>query len=451
MAADRDLSGWLAPGPGRFGPTLAGLSRTGPSRSLGTTRPVGDPAQIPTVPFRPEDVPTAPDSAGRHARRGTGSAAGVGVPAARLRPSGGALLLTGSLGMGHTVMAQACAASLEARQMRVRTLDSLRMLGGAGGRLGEATFRGMIAIPGLYDAFHFNQLRTGGRIATAIDTVSSRFLVPRMRDELTRDPVGVVISVFATGAAATSRVKPDFPGLVTAVFCTDVCPHRLWVHQNTDLYLVTSDTAKHYIRRFHPDANVAVVPAPVRAPFYEAPTQRETRLAFGIPLDARCVLLMSGSWGLGPLVEAAAALAAAGVWVFAVAGHNVRLARRLGALADREHRVIPFGFTDRIPQLMAAADLVVTSSGDTCSEARVIGRDLLLLDVVPGHGRDNLQGELEKGGAEIAGGDPRALTRSALAALERVTPPTRRIARGPEDWERAFGAALADVGLVPGR
>ncbi|OHV44835.1 glycosyl hydrolase [Pseudofrankia sp. BMG5.36] len=432
---------------------------TEPGRRPGLARAPGDPAQIPTVPFRPQDVPTAPDPQVRAARAagtgtGTGPWAGAGglpVPTTRPRPSGGALLLTGSLGMGHHVMAQACAVSLEARQMRVRTLDSLRMLGGPGGRIGEAVFRGMVGVPGLYDAFHFNQLRTGGRIATGIDAVSSRFLVPRMRDELTTEPVSLVISIFATGAAATSRIKPDFPGLVTVVFCTDVCPHRLWVHQNTDLYLVTSKTAVRYVRRFHPSAEVAVVPAPVRAPFYEAPTQRDARLAFGIPLESRCVLLMSGSWGLGPLVEAAEALAATGVWVFAVAGHNAKLARKLAALAEREHRVIPFGFTDRIPALMAAADLVVTSSGDTCSEARVIGRDLLLLDVVPGHGRDNLQGELEKGGAEIAGRDPRALARSALAALDRVKPPIRRIARGPEDWERAFGIALAQVGLTPGR
>jgi UDP-N-acetylglucosamine:LPS N-acetylglucosamine transferase len=424
---------------------------------------VGDPAQVPTVPYRPEDVPTGPDpttSPGlakrvREAGRANGATRpglrGFAVPSARPRPSSGALLLTGSLGMGHHVMAQACALSLEARQMRVRTLDSLRMLGGPGGRVGEAVFRGMLEVPGLYDAFHFNQLRTGGRMATAIDALSSRFLVPRMRDELTREPVSVVISVFATGAAAASRVKPDFPGLVTAVFCTDVCPHRLWVHQNTDLYLVTSPTAMRYVRRFHPRAEIAVVPTPVRAPFYEAPTQRDARLAFGIPLEARCVLLMSGSWGLGPLVAAAEAMAAAGVWVFAVAGHNAKLARRLAALAEREHRVIPFGFTDRIPQLMAAADLVVTSSGDTCSEARVVGRDLLLLDVVPGHGRDNLQGELEKGGAEIAGRDPRALTRSVLAALERVRPPTQRVTRGPREWEDAFSTALALVGLTPGR
>ena len=36
-------------------------------------------------------------------------------------------------------------------------------------------------------------------------------------------------------------------------------------------------------------------------------------------------------------------------------------------VAARQPRVRAFGFTDRIPHLMSAADLVITSSGDRCS------------------------------------------------------------------------------------
>ena len=56
---------------------------------------------------------------------------------------------------------------------------------------------------------------------------------------------------------------------------------------------------------------------------------------------------------------------------------------------------------------MAASDLVITSSGDTCTEARTVGRPLLLLDVVQGHGRDNLQHELELGDAAVSLGTSR--------------------------------------------
>ncbi|WP_431607168.1 MGDG synthase family glycosyltransferase [Protofrankia symbiont of Coriaria ruscifolia] len=377
------------------------------------------------------------------------SAAG---PVGRTRRSGErrALLLSGSLGMGHDVMAQACSHSLALRGFSTRTLDSLRMMGGRAGSMGEAVFRGMLAVPGLYDAVHFSQMRSGGPLSRVIEATASRFLVPELRLTLREQPVELLLSIFATGAAAASRIKSEHPGMVTAVFCTDVCVHRLWVHDNTDLYLVTSATAARFVRRFHPQARIAVVPTPVRQPFYDPPTQDAARDALGIPGDARCVLLMSGSWGLGPLVDGARALAESGVWVLAVAGRNASLAARLRRLARTHRQVIPFGFTDRIPELMAASDLIITSSGDTCSEARVIGRDLLLLDVVPGHGRDNLQLELDRGRADVASADTAALRRSVLAVLDRIKPPSVRVVGTPDAWEQAFGAALSQVELGNG-
>jgi UDP-N-acetylglucosamine:LPS N-acetylglucosamine transferase len=231
------------------------------------------------------------------------------------------------------------------------------------------------------------------------------------------------------------------------VFCTDVTPHRLWVHSNVDLYLVTSHAAECAVQRFEPEARVLVVPPPVRPGFYAAPAQSEARVSLGVPGQERCVLLMSGAWGLGPVADAAAALGDAGLHVLAVAGRNARLEARLRAAARRQPRVHAFGFTDRVPELMAAADLVITSSGDTCAEARTVGRHLLLLDVVPGHGRDNLQHELELGDVSVSSPRSGDVVRSALAALDRVKPAGTGPARTAAGWEAAFAAGLASLGL----
>jgi len=90
---------------------------------------------------------------------------------------------------------------------------------------------------------------------------------------------------------------------------------------------------------------------------------------------------------------------------------------------------------------------VITSSGDTCAEARTIGRPLLLLDVVQGHGRDNLQHELEIGDADVVSARPGDVVRSALAALDRPPPAQASSGKSPADWEDAFSAALEDIGL----
>jgi processive 1,2-diacylglycerol beta-glucosyltransferase len=357
-----------------------------------------------------------------------------------------ALLLSGSIGMGHDALAAACAASLEARGLHTQTLDAMRLLGRRGGSAGEAVFRSMLSMPGLFDAFHFAGLRTGSRLALLADAAARRRLVPRLREYLDEHPADLAISVFATGASAISRLAGRYPAMSHVVFCTDVTPHRLWVHHNVDLYLVTSAVAEAAVRRFRPDARVLVMPAPVRSVFYQAPPQAVARDELGIPPEERCVLLMSGAWGLGPVADAAEALGQAGVHVLAVAGRNVRLERKLTAVAARQPRVRALGFTDRVPDLMAAADLVITSSGDTCTEARVIGRPLLLLDVVQGHGRDNLQHELELGDAAVTSPGTADVVRSALAALERVKPPPMGPAGSPAVFETAFTAALATIG-----
>jgi processive 1,2-diacylglycerol beta-glucosyltransferase len=357
-----------------------------------------------------------------------------------------ALLVSGSIGMGHDALAAACAVTLEARGLSTQTLDAMRLLGRGGNPAGERVFRAMLAVPGLFDAFHFAGLRTGSKLALRADAAARRQLVPRLRRYLDEHPADLAISVFSTGASAISALAPRYPAMSHVVFCTDVTPHRLWVHPNVDLYLVTSPVAEAAVRRFEPDARVLVMPAPVRPVFYQAPSQDAARDALGIPRGERCVLLMSGAWGLGPVADAARALGDAGIHVLAVAGRNPRLEHRLAQVAAGQGRVRAFGFTDRVPELMAAADLVITSSGDTCTEARTIGRPLLLLDVVQGHGRDNLQHELELGDAGVTSPAAADVARGALAALDRAKPPPAGPVGSPGAFEAAFGAALASIG-----
>jgi UDP-N-acetylglucosamine:LPS N-acetylglucosamine transferase len=357
-----------------------------------------------------------------------------------------ALLLSGSIGMGHDTLAEACSATLEADGWSTRTLDLMRLLGRGGGSIGSAVFRSMIALPGVFDAFHFASLRNGGRLADLTDAAARRQIEPRLRALLDANHVDLVISVFATGASAISRLASRYQGMSHVVFCTDATPHRLWVQPNVDLFLVTSDVAERAVHRFEPEARTLVVPAPLRAAFYDAPAQQRARRRLGIPEHERCVLLMSGAWGIGPVAEAAEALGNADVHVLAVAGQNARLELKLQAASRRQPRVRAIGYTDRIPELMAASDLVITSSGDTCTEARTVGRPLLLLDVVQGHGRDNLQHELELGDAAVTSGRPADVVRSALAALDAVKPPSASPTRSYAAWQGAFSTALESIG-----
>ncbi len=356
-----------------------------------------------------------------------------------------AVLLTGPLGLGHEMMARCCAQLLERSGWHVRRLDSLSLLGPWSGGAGEQAFKRLVAIPGLYDGLHFAHLRTGSRLADRMGRASSARLVPALRAELEREPADLVLSVFATGASAAAMLKAKMPGLRTVVLCTDVAVHRIWAAEGTDLFLVTSAAAAASVRRYLPRAPVAVVPPPVRPEFYAAPSQEQARKAFGVPPEGFCVLVIDSGWGFGPLVESVSALAGAGMHVLAVAGRDRGIERRLRELAARTPRITAFGFTDRVPELMAAADVVMALPGaNTCGEARVVGRHLLLLDVMPGHGRDNLLHELELGRAHACVPTPGGVTASVLALRDEAIRPAA--SRAPR-WEPAYVAALERIGL----
>jgi processive 1,2-diacylglycerol beta-glucosyltransferase len=358
-----------------------------------------------------------------------------------------AVLLTGSLGLGHEMMARCCASLLDRSGWQTRSVDSMSLLGRRSGGAGERVFGRLVAMPGLYDGLHFAHLRTGSRLAGLMARAASARLVPALQADLDRQPADLLLSVFATGATAAGQVKARRPALRTVVLCTDVTVHRIWAAPGTDLFLVTSPAAEASVRRYLPRATVAVVPPPVRAEFYAAPSQAKARAALGVPPGEFCVLVIDSGWGFGPLTATVAELAAAGAHVLAVAGRDQAVEQRFRALARETPRVIPFGFTDRVPELMAAADLVVALPGaTTCSEARVVGRQLLLLDVMPGHGRDNLLHELELGGAHVAQPTARGLTESALAVRDEVMS-TPGPAKPPPRWEPAYAAALRQIGV----
>lgn len=361
--------------------------------------------------------------------------------------SGRAVILSGSLGLGHDVVAEVVSASLAALGWESRTLDCMRLLGPRAGQAGDWVFRRLMARPGFFDGLHFAHLRAGSRLAAAMTGAATPRLVAALREELRRSPADLVVSVFAAGVPAAAELSGTMPPLRTAVLCPDALPHALWVRDGIDLFLVTSAAAAAGVRRYVPRARIALIPPPVRPVFYRSVPQRAARSPLGIPPGARCVLLMGGGWGLGPVEGAARALAAAGVHVLAVAGRNRRLQNRLRVLAASSPRVRAYGFTPDIPALMSASDLVVTLPGAlTCGEARAAGRPLMLVDAMPGHGRENVQHELERGGAEVCNPRPEDITRSVLAALER--PQAARPGRRAADWDEAFAAAMATIGAL---
>jgi processive 1,2-diacylglycerol beta-glucosyltransferase len=237
------------------------------------------------------------------------------------------------------------------------------------------------------------------------------------------------------------------PGVRTVVLCTDAGAHRLWVHPAIDRYLVCSEMAAGTVRQYLARADVRVIAPPVRPEFFDAPPAPVAREELQLSERRPAVLLLGGAWGTAPLEGVAGGLVDSGFSVVAVAGRNEALRRRLERVARAKGGgLLAFGYREDMPRLVAACDVVVTSPGQACHEARVVGRPLVVLDTVPGHGRENVLLELARGGALASPGRTDAVVAATRAALDGAA---GRLADWPvksaEQWGDEFRAAVGDA------
>ena len=170
----------------------------------------------------------------------------------------------------------------------------------------------------------------------------------------------------AAAGALSSRRSPTSPAL------------RFWAHPGVDLHLVTHPESVEEVRaiagpRPTSSRSAASTTAGVREP-RAAPTARR---ALGLPADAPVVVVSGGGWGVGDLEGAVRDRARASPAPSAVVlcGPNEALRERLdGAVRPASARVRVLGFTDRMRELLAAADaLVHSTAGLTVLEATMRG------------------------------------------------------------------------------
>lgn len=232
------------------------------------------------------------------------------------------------------------------------------------------------------------------------------------------------------------RGKLEAPVVATI---TDFGIHALWSHPGVDLHLVMHESGRPAVERVAGRGSAQVVRAIVAPEFLRPAPRAEARRRLGLPAAARVALVSGGGWGVGALDEVtAAALEVPGLEVVCVAGRNETMRRRLERLFAGEPRVRVLGFTDRMPDYLAAADLLVdTTLGVTCLEAMAAGRPVVAYGMPPGHSRASA----------------RALAALGLAAAPRsraeFASELARLTDAPSPPRGAVGAAEAILAARP--
>ena len=220
-----------------------------------------------------------------------------------------------------------------------------------------------------------------------------------------------VFSTHATPTGILSLYKQKYDSsLWLGVVVTDFTVHRWLVCPGVDAYFLADE--KLFGQIDSAAGRSETQPAlygwgiPVRGRFTEkqepATIRREVRDRFGWSAGAFVCLLAGGGGGMLPMEEIVKSLQNEkfkDIYVVAVTGHNDGLCKKLEALqkgfskteADEStSRLAVLGFTDEMPQLMQAADVVITTAcGVSLAECLECGANILIYHPLPGQEQGN--------------------------------------------------------------
>src|SRR5215213_10378314 len=201
------------------------------------------------------------------------------------------------------------------------------------------------------------------------------------------------------GASALGRYKDQHPDAFAAVVLTDYVPHPMGVPDNLDLYIVADDAAAETVEKIGvPEERIHPTGIPID-PAFEQPADVPgvLRDVLQFPEDGEddlpVVIVMGGGLGGGHLESVVGSLleASAAMRLVVLCGSNTSNRERLRAIAAQRGRSATFlSFTDRVRDLMAASNVLVTKPGGmSCTESLASGLPQVLFNPIPGQEEDN--------------------------------------------------------------
>ncbi len=215
----------------------------------------------------------------------------------------------------------------------------------------------------------------------------------------------VVVEIGAAEIAALGRREAWFSTPILAVQ-TDFHAEPPWAQREIDAYCVGSDEAKSQLVGWGVSPHRAFISGIPIDPSFGLPFDKaDLGRALGLDPQRPVVLVMGGGMGPAPLVEIIQSLERCQLplQVLAVAGHDQALRQRLEALRGRVALDLHcFGWSETVPELMAASSLLITKPGGlTTAEALAAGLPMILTHPIPGPEERHLR-YLEQRGVAVA-------------------------------------------------
>lgn len=302
------------------------------------------------------------------------------------------LILSAEMGEGHNAAARALTEAIHEvwPGCQVERLDTIELRGRRFARAARWAYGAQLSlVPWSYQIF-YDALSRYDRFAALAKKVVGTFFGRRLEAVVAGRHDDLVISTYPFGSAALDWLRAN-RGVTTpsVTYVPAFHVHPLWAYTGVDMHFVMYDTAAADARTPGIEPGLRIGAPPVREGFGDY-SKAEARASLRLPADEFVVLVTGGAWGLGHIGDGVEALldVRPPVHVVAVCGKNAGLAARLRSASHTSRgRLAVHGYVDNMPELMAAADVVVTNgAGVTVLEALRTPRPVIAFSPLVGHG-----------------------------------------------------------------
>jgi len=307
------------------------------------------------------------------------------------------LFLTAPIGAGHTRAAQAVSKALgrlyPGCEMRMANIfDFFHPV--IGKTILLIYLKILSVVPRLYGSMYGwgNDSRWALRTREFINS----YLAKRMRRFITDYNPNIIVCTHATPAGIASCLRKegsiDVPVLAVV---TDFVVHKLWVYPTIDYYYVAGQPLRDYLNSNGvPYDKSLSTGIPVDSDFFSQKAIGQDSLsALGLNANLPIILIMGGGAGVLPMAEIIMSCQSIEqpIQIIAVAGHNKTLFNQLTARQPEfKHCVRILGYVNNIPELMSAAQIIISKPGGmTSAEALCAGVPMIIYKPIPGQEEAN--------------------------------------------------------------
>jgi processive 1,2-diacylglycerol beta-glucosyltransferase len=323
-------------------------------------------------------------------------ASAVGDPGRRPREAvRRVLILSADVGEGHAAAARALARQIQdsPQPAEVTVIDGLAAMGRVLRPVVEDGYRIQLRlVPWTYSIIYalLNYVRPIRALARRLLCLfGSR---PLARNIAAHDP-DVVVSTYPAVTVVLARLRRT--GAVkcpTVATITDLTGLFFWAQPGIDMHMVCYGESLSSVERIAGRGSVRLVRPLISGEFLQQRCPLASRRALGLPEHGRMVVVSGGGWGMGDLTGAVREFIAVEEVsaIVCLAARNEQLERRLRRDFAGSPKVHVYGFTDKMPEILAAADVLIHSTGGvTCLEAMAAGTPVVSYGLPVGHARVN--------------------------------------------------------------